>query len=108
MGFDLLFFGVGSYLGVYLAQQYGWVLPTLKGPEDLVRTLSEKVAPLVQQAGVMGGRTRSPVYQTLTGEIYPNNIPSYQYGLEELLSEQASNKWTNGSVNVEGSGKPCM
>ena len=99
MGFDLIFFGVGSYLGLYVGQQYNWILPSLKGPEELFRAISEKLVTLVLGAEdslscVLAGRTSSPVYQTFTGDITPDTTNHYEHVLKELLTEHTSNDWT--------------
>lgn len=93
MGLDLLFFGVGSYLGLYLGQHYNWLLPTLTGPEDMARALSTRVTPLMRRAEdslcrLWGGANRSPVYQSLTGELCPEATPSYQCLLQDLMPEE--------------------
>lgn len=99
MGLDIFFFGVGSYLGLYLGQQYTWLLPTLTGPEDLARAISARVTPLVQRAGdslrgLWGAPHRSPEYQSLTGELFPDATPPYQCLVQDLMEEQTEFKRT--------------
>lgn len=60
MVYSLAMFGVGAYLGVLAAQRLKGIVPTLDGPDNLARNISQRAIEAFRELVHKNPRTRTP------------------------------------------------